>query len=151
MIEVHYLILARHAEPTSDGAFNALGAGMAGLVVTALPAVFPIFYVLSKVIFEQEDLDREHIMGLRVLDPTGETIAGYSQVAVPYEEKLAPDRPFLHANSTLGLHNLLFKTEGVYRFELILDGEVAKTARFRIELQPPLESAQLPPPEGQVE
>jgi hypothetical protein len=140
-MDVRYFILARHAEPGTDGSFNALGAGIDTQVVPAFPVHYPVLYAIAKVAFEREDAARDHTLTVNVLDPDGEQIFA-SQVITQLGQELPPNRETLYMNLFLGFQNIIFKAEGLYTMELLVDGDVAKVLKFR--LQSP-EMPELPP------
>jgi hypothetical protein len=146
MMDVQYFFLARHAEASAaqDGTFSAIGAGVGGLAAPDVPVLLPMFFVLARLALEREDLGVAHNIAVRVLDPTGSQLFASENFDVARNEELTPDRDLLLANMVLGLQNLVFPTFGLYKFELMFDGETVKATRFRVEkLRIPPESSEM--------
>jgi hypothetical protein len=147
-MDVRYFILARHAESTGDGAFNALGAGVDIQAATVFPVLYPVLYVVAKVAFERGDLSYLHVLRVQVIDPNGEQIVASDLANIPIGAEFPAGREFINASILVGLHNIMFKAEGLYEFQLVVDGEIAKVTKLRMERLPSTETPVLAPETG---
>jgi hypothetical protein len=133
-MDVRYLLLARHAEMAGDGTLNMLGGGVDLQPVPALPFGVPILYVVLKADFGVQEGSCTHAFQLRAFNPAGEQFLDSGSIDMPSQAPFPPNRDRAQANVVLALQNILFTAEGVYRFELLYDGESVKDALLRVEL-----------------
>ncbi len=132
-MEVRYLLLARYAEQAPDGTHTIVGGGWDVQAVPTLPFEIPFIVVVAKVALDRADLVRPHVVQLRVLNPQGETFFVSEETDVP-PQVLPPDRDNVIINISLTFHQVTFYGDGVYRFQVLCDDELARETPFRLEV-----------------
>lgn len=122
------LLLADAATATPDGKLFIHGGGITQLNPPALPWVQPLITVVVRLRMEEDDWDQPHQMQLEVSNPSGTPIMPPSPInveATPQPEATEGEDQFLQM--ALAIANPIFTEEGLYRFDLTIDGELARS------------------------
>jgi len=132
-MEVRYVLLARYAEMALDGTISMIGGALENIPAPTVPYPIPTIYFAAKIALSREETREQHVLGIRVIRPDGSELASVRDIAVPSGFELAPEKNFMNANTIVALQGVVLETYGVYLFQLLYDGEVAKDARLVVE------------------
>lgn len=144
-MEVHYLLVARHAEQAPDGSHNFLGAGFDYIWAKSLPHLISLHFA-AKVIFDRTDLQESqviHEVSMKLVDPDGELLFEAGPNSLPPGD-IPPDLDFYNNHIMFTFNGLVFFKMGRHYCELYVDGSLAKRTPFRVELIPKAEPEDQP-------
>lgn len=144
-MEVHYLLVARHAERAPDGSHNFLGAGFDYIWAESLPHMISLHFA-AKVIFDLADLQESqviHEISMKLVDPDGEVMLDAGPKLIP-PGNIPPDCDIYNAHIMFTFNGLVFYKAGRHHSELYVDGNLAKRTPFRVELIPKEKPADQP-------
>lgn len=120
-MKVDFCAMADAANVTADGKLNLMGV-FDRLGVNSFPAVHKQMALVLRLRVEFTDGGQEHTIRLALENPDGKKLVdleGSSRVG-----EVEPGG-FSHANQVFNLRDLRFEEEGVHRFRVWLDGELA--------------------------
>jgi hypothetical protein len=131
-MEVRYLIIARYAEFSPDAKLNILGGDSELFVADEYPHVIGLINIATKVVFDREDVEREHpFRAVIVEDGTNEIIAEGAKGTFPRI-------PFPEGDGRIGtglllpFFNVLVGKSGKYWVQVIIDEIVMAKSPFRV-------------------
>ena len=107
-MEVHHLLVARHAERATDGSYNFLGAGFDYIWADSLPYL-TLLNVAAKVSFDRADSQIAHEFGVKLVDPDGEGMLEAGPIPVPQHE-IPPERDCFNIQFNIVFNGLVFFT-----------------------------------------
>lgn len=120
-MKVDFCAMADAANTSAEGKLNVLGV-FDRIRVNSLPAVHKQMAVVLRLRVEYADAGDEHAVRLALENPDGKKLVdleGSTRVG-----DVEPGR-FSHSNQVFNLRDLRFEEEGVHRFRVWLDGELA--------------------------
>jgi len=117
-VELAYVITANHAEISSNGRLLMAGADFNVLFVPRIPIVAPGFFVVTKAVFEANEIGQPFQIQIRILDPDGNALP-QPQIDEPIVVP-EPDDPDLPCSASLVclLQASEFQRVGVYRLRV---------------------------------
>lgn len=120
-MKVDFCAMADAANTTSAGKLNLLGV-FDRIGVQSLPAVHKQMALVLRLRVEYADAGEEHAVRLTLENPDGGKL-----VDLEGATRVGDVEPgtFSHANQIFNLRDLRFREEGVHRFRVWLDGELA--------------------------
>lgn len=120
-MKVDLCTLADAANATEGGKLNLLGV-FDRLQVRSFPAVHKQMALVLRLRVEYADAREEHAIRLALENPDGRKL-----VNLEGSTRVGEVEPgaFSHTNQIFNLRDLRFQEEGVYRFRVWLDGELA--------------------------
>lgn len=131
-MQLRYAIVCDYANGTQDGRLNIMGV-LDRLYAANFPAVHRTMFFVVSIELGPEDEGQDHEVHIQLIDGDARTLADLRG-----HFRFGPADRIL--NQVHQLHDLGFETPGLYRFNVFLDGALAKTID--------LELVQLPQPEG---
>jgi hypothetical protein len=129
---VRFLLAARYAEQNKTGSMYLIGAGIDLIQVGELPHQYPSLFAVGKVSLERGDVQRPHVLRLRLTDPDGESVTDEITNTVPIMD-IPENRYFVNANLCSGYFGIIFLREGIYNFELYYDDQLTQSVPIRVE------------------
>jgi hypothetical protein len=138
-------LLIADAATESGGKAHLLGAGITRLTVRSFPWTQPSLSVFVRTRVEEQDVARDHVMGISILSPEGDELSVSPQFGIPagvianalgniYQGEVAA------VNALATLNGLIFPREGVYQISVTIDGDAAGETALAV-----LPEADLPP------
>ncbi len=131
-MEVSYLMVARYAEAQPMG-INIIGGGIGVFTPPSVPFRSQAIYVIAQLELYEDDVKITHVVSYRLRGPDGGQVTATEDFTIG-ESSIPENRIVQYANFAIAFHNLEFPTEGLYRFDLIYDGQPVKAALVRIEV-----------------
>jgi uncharacterized protein DUF6941 len=133
-VRLDWALLANAAEGPPDGLVYILGAGIDTLWRDQFPAPFGGAMVL-RVLTNQLESVSSHRVEVRCSDDDGNAVLAQPiAFTVPPREAPREHPPGwdLAANIVINLAAVRFERPGIYRFEILVDGELVRTLPFRL-------------------
>lgn len=130
-MELDFALLARSAV-AAEGEFNALGGGLSSVLLPTLPAVISIA-VVTRFVAQPEEFGESYAFGLQVYEPLMLRPSA-APMGTPFKIESSsedPDDP-LSVIAVMSLAGLRLEREGVYRFDLLVDGKVVKEMPLKV-------------------
>lgn len=120
-MKVDFCVMADAANTTPGGKLNVLGA-FDRIGVKSLPAVHKQMALVLRLRVEYADGGAEHEVRLALENPDGKKL-----VDLEGSTRVGEVEPgaFAHKNQVFNLRDLRFEEEGVHRFRVWVDGELA--------------------------
>jgi hypothetical protein len=131
-MDVRYFLTAKYAEQSIDGTLNLLGVSPSVIAVPTFPHLMPNLYVAACLVIDRVEARTPHHVWVTFTAPDDQLIYKSEDMATEPRE-FPGNREFMQFNVALNLQNLLFPSEGLYRFHLFFDGEMAKGTTIRLE------------------
>lgn len=129
-MRLDFMLLADAATATPDGKLFIHGGGVSRLNPPSLPWTQPQLGLVARFVMDLDDYGRPHEIQLSAAAPSGTLLIPPAQLPVepaPRPDTTAGDEEEVYMNMALGLASLTFGEEGVYRFDLRLDGELVRS------------------------
>lgn len=122
------MMLADAATAGPEGKLFIHGGGISRISAPMLPWTQPHLGLVARFEMDADDYDRPHEFQLAVTGPGNAVMVPPAQLPIPPQHRPdAAEGEELYMNIALGLATLTFTQEGVYRFELRMDGTVARS------------------------
>lgn len=138
-MRVDFALIAQHAQLTPEGLFTVLGGGIDTYWATSVPTPFQ-GVLFTKLMANQAEAARPHELEIQCNDEDGHPILPMPiriqvQLVIPPMLPVGWEVPALAVGSFTGMP---LNRAGRYSFELLLDGQWAKSVPFRVIIgQPP--------------
>jgi hypothetical protein len=155
-MQVESSLIARYAEPMSDGTMTLVGAFTLGFFSTPLPTPISVpgasgaaigspisFAVVTRLLYSRSEMNSPHFMEVRVNDPDGKPVV--NAVMMPIA---TPDNPTIPAGGlvptvVVSVNNFFPPCYGQYGVDVVVDGDTKKQLSFQV-VQPPNQPLQQP-------
>lgn len=128
-MRLDFMLLADAATASPDGKLFIHGGGVSRIMAPMLPWTQPQIVLVARFEMDQDDdYETPHELQVSATDPDGAVLVPPSRLGVPPQprpESIEGEERYM--NMALGLASLMFGREGVYRFELRLDGELVRS------------------------
>ncbi len=132
-MRVQLAFLAEAATHTSSGSIAAIGIVIGRINVLTLPLGVPRLDLVLSLIFDKEDLGREHVVIIRPIDPDGKQFLQETRSAF---NSSIPERETGIVHSAIMSHNLvIFRSAGLYLFQVYVDESIVASVEYKVHLQ----------------
>lgn len=121
-MKLGFAILADVAQAGADGKVSIIGGGFDTIRAAQFPVAHPSLSIAMEMVFERDELDREHRLRIMLMSPLGATL--FAPPASPFTPHLPPDLlPGQKVKSVfvVNIAGILFESPGTYRFRIIVD------------------------------
>ena len=145
-MRVEWALLANAAEGPPNGLIYILGAGLDTFWRPQLPAQFAGAVVI-RIAINRSEANRPHAVEIQCNDEDGTPILPQPIVLQLGNVQAPPDLPVgwdISANLVAVLNGMALPRAGLYSFEILLDGQHAKSLPFRVVLGLPPGTIQVP-------
>lgn len=118
-MQLRYALACDYANVTNDGRLNIAGV-IDRLYAPHFPAVHRTLFLVVSLEIEPEDDDQERVVHVQLIDGDARTLADlHGRMRLGHGDRML--------NQVHVFHDLQFETPGTYRFNIFLDGNLAKT------------------------
>lgn len=133
-MDVRYFFTARYAEQARDGTLTVVGASTNVIQVAMLPHFASNFFIVGCLAIDREEARTAHTAFVRFTAPDGDLIF-QSDEMTSLAGELPPNREFIQMTLVINFKNMLYQSQGLYKFELVVDGEPMKSTSLLLELK----------------
>ncbi len=128
-MQLRYAIACDYASATQDGRLNIVG-GVDRLFAAQFPAIHRTLFLVASMEIEPEDDDQERDVHIQLLDSDARTLADLrGHLRLGHGDRIL--------NQVHVFQDLRFDSPGTYRFNIFLDGVLAKTLDLDLVLLEP--------------
>ncbi|MGE5309267.1 MAG: DUF6941 family protein [Deltaproteobacteria bacterium] len=129
-MEIADLIFADYATINERGKFTLVGAGFTEIGTLKLPCIHPLMYIFMRVRVTHEDLGKNRVE-MRLTGDQASIFKADGDLNVAGQNKGEQYVPFCFQ-----FVNLKFGSEGEYKLEVRINGELKQSQMLRIKLIP---------------
>jgi hypothetical protein len=130
-----YIFVANAATILDDGTFNVIGGGFDTVTAPSFPAAQPAMVLIARVLFESQELGREHPFVAEVVDQAGRPLfqPALTGTITPQPNRKHPSQ----ANwmtVCLNCHGIMFPAPGVFSFRLSIGEQIREEVKIEAVL-----------------
>ena len=135
-MQLDFAFLAQTADfLESDGKLIAWGIGIDGIKASRLPFQASAMALVARILLFLDEPEQGHTYAVKVIAPDGEekTLCENENLNIPRQSTEQPS-----ASNLIVALSIFYESDGVYRFKLLVDGEVLKEIPLRVTHVPGL-------------